>query len=768
MPWLTADIPPLLAVSNFEAIGMLIVGLLSAGGVVLEHLQGGSRGFSLIQLGNRKSRLDQMQQALEAIHEADPNFDLNNFCAAATRAFLKLEKAIDDGDLSDVRAFVSDGIYQRIVFRLDEEKVLGRSRRTLKLEIDDVAPAEVSSSKNNHNAFEVISLRFSGTATREYRRKAGTGEAAVEEEEPISEVWTFLRRRGAKTTSNDFGSIEGNCPNCGADVSVNQWETCQACGSTVRSGEHDWVLSEITDQSSWKVTKPFKMSSATRYWIKQDQGFSSHYLEDRASVIFFRKFLADRLGKIDPLGKVATDRFCNAYEQRLSANADGSRIVYLEPRILAADVSGVIAEEPLDKALMHIRWSARRGKMRKGKISLDKEPVQTSTMMVLVRKNGTRTRIERTITSSHCPNCGAPESNTASHSCEFCQAVLNDGSLEWTMADMLPFTSTEALALRKKAYEGIEPKFATLPTIDIEDASVKQIVSVEQNMPEFTKSELEGVQIDGHAPDVDVREDDITLCRLLIDIGRQIQVPKAKTQGFIREVARQLKISDAALVKAARDPKPMNRLALRSVNSQVLRFWLRAMINAALVDAQIESWEKVIIAAASQALGLSRYDAEAEIRARMLELEEVADGVRGVDLFSWVVITAAADGRFDPEEVEQLKELADQYGISRAQLKDMCQAALNNELSVSVPSDPNVGQVWLIKMIDMAFADGNLCKNEQKVLAKVAGQIGLTPYDLKQLIRRRRAVLYKKARETLKGQPVEDDDTLHLKADWND
>lgn len=768
MPWLIADITTLLAISDLEAVGMLLVVLLSVGGFVIEQFQGGFRGISLIQLGNRKARLDQMQQALEAIHEADPDFDLNNFCGAATKAFLKLEKAIDDGDLSDIRSFVSDGIYQRIVFRLDEEKTLGRSRRTLKLEIADVAPVEVSSAKNNLNAFEVISLRFRGTATREYRRKEGTSEVAVDEEEPIAEVWTFLRRRGAKTKSNEFGSVEGNCPNCGADVSVNQWETCPACGSTVRSGEHDWVLSEITDQSSWKVTKPFKMSSATRYWIKQDQGFSSHYLEDRASVIFFRKFLADRLGKIDPLGKVATDRFCDAYEQRLLADADGRRTVYLEPRILAADVSGVIAEEPFDKALMHVRWSARRGTMRQGKISLDKEPVQVSTMMVLVRKNGARTRIERTITSSHCPNCGAPESNSASHACEFCQAILNDGSLEWTMADMLPFTSTAALGLRKKAYEGIEPKVASIPVNSVEDARLKQIVSVEQNMPEFTKSELEGVQIDGHAPHVDVREDDVTLCRLLIDIGRQIQVPKRRTREFIREVARQLKISDAALAKAARDPQPMDRLVLRNINSQVLRFWLRAMINAALVDARIESWEKVIIASASKALGMSRYDVEAAIRARMLELEEVADGVRGVDLFAWVVITAAADGRFDPHEVEQLKELADQYGISRTQLKDMCQAARNNELSVSVPSDPNVGQVWLVKMIDMAFADGNLCKNEQKVLSKVAGKIGFSPYDLRQLIRRRRAVLYQKARETLKGKSEEDEDTLYLKADWND
>ncbi|RCS41135.1 hypothetical protein DTL42_21410 [Bremerella cremea] len=768
MAWFVAENAILTAASGIEAVVFAVVTLVILTGLASEHLRGELWELATIKLGSKKARLSQMEQALDAIQEADPNFDLETFCKAATNAFVTVENAIDEGDLAQIRAFVSDGIYQRFAFRLDEEVSLGRSRRTEKLTLSQVAPVEISSAKNTHNAFEVISLRFNGRAMREYRMQEGTAEIAVDVPEEISEVWTFLRRRGAKTKSKDFGSVKGQCPNCGADVSVNQWEKCPSCESTVRSGEHDWVLSEISDQSSWRITKPFKMSSATRYWIKQDHGFSSHYLEDRASVIFFRKFLTDRLGSIDALGKVATDRFCEAYEKKLEPDTFGNRTIYLEPRILAADVSGVIAEEPYDKALMHIRWTARRGIDRSGQIVLEKEPVQNSTMMVLVRKHGVKTRIERTITSSHCPKCGAPESNNASHACEFCQTVLNDGALEWTLADMLPFTSTEAMALRKKAYEGISTKVTVSPAYLAEDVPLKRAVVVEQAMPQFTKSEIEGVQIDGHAPNVLIREDDVTLCRVLIDLSRQLQLPKAKTHAFIRLVAKECQVSNVALAAAAKDRQPLDRSHLLELNAPVLKYWLQTLINVALLDAQFEAWEKVFVFAAAKELGLSSYDVEAAIRARMLELDQWTSGMRSVDMFSWVVVVAAADGRFDPQEIEQLKQLADRYGISRSQLTDMCQAAINKQLIAQIPQDANIAQVWLVQMIDMAFADGTVCRAEQKVLAKMAERIGFTPYDLKHLIRRRRAVLYKQARNALNGKPPAEEDELVLKADWSD
>ncbi|GAA4423520.1 TIM44-like domain-containing protein [Bremerella cremea] len=750
-----------------EIAGFVVVIVMIVGGILTEHLHGGFRTLSLIRLGNKRARMDQMDQALEAIQEADPNFDLQTFCAAAGKAFIELEKAVDSRDLNDIRAFMSDGIYQRVVFRLEEEESLGRYRKTDKLELTEIVPVEISSAKNNENAFEVISLRIIGKAHREYQMMHAEASIALDEIEPISEVWTFLRRRGAKTRSGDFGSIHGNCPNCGADVSVNQWEKCPACDSMVRSGEHDWVLSEISDGSSWKVTKPFKMSSVTRYWIKQDKGFSSHYLEDRASVIFFRKFLADRIGTIDPLGKVATDRFCEAYAQKLQPDANGTRMIFLQPKILAADVSGVIAEAPLDKALMHVRWTALRGTVdRRGDFQLERDPVQFSSMMVLVRQHGTMTRIERTITSSHCPKCGAPESNNASHACEFCHTVLNDGALEWTLADILPFTSTAALALRKKAYEGIEPKVAVMTSEYDEDTQLKRVIVVDQAMPAFTKSEMEGIQIDGATPDIHVREDDVTLCRLIGVISTELNVSRKSAQGFILEVARACEVPRDVLIQGMKSRMPLDRAHLRDLNPMLVKRWLSAMVDVCLIDGRLEEWERKLLNATAMAIGLSQYDVDAVMRARTLQLKEWTEGMRSVDMFAWVVVVAASDGKFDPREVDQLKSLAAEFKITNQQLKEMCLAAKRNELEAPKPGDFGIGKYWLVRMIDMALADGNICANEQRVLTKVGASIGMTSFDMKQMIRRRRSILHQQAQQALRQNQASADDSLHVERDW--
>lgn len=753
---------------NKDEIVPIVLGLIAAGGALLDQI-GSFRGMSMINLGNRKVKLDQMDQALAAIQEADPNFNLDEFCHAAVNAFLELEQAFDQQDLSDIRAFVSDGIYQRMTFRLEEWQSLGRSRKTTNVEINSIGLVEISSSQNNTNAFEVISVAIEGSAVREYRASQGTSQNVTEETEAISEVWTFLRRRGAKTKSKDFGSIHGKCPNCGADVSVNQWEKCPACDSLVRSGEHDWVLSEISDRDRWKATTPLKLSSAARYWITQDPGFSTHYLEDRASVIFYRKFLADRLGVVDPLGKVATDRFCDAYEKKLQPDQSGQRVVYLEPHILAADVTGVIVEEPFDQALMHVRWTALRGKVGSGEqIPRQPERVQMSTMLVLVRQHGAKTRIERTITSSHCPKCGAPESNSATHSCEFCNTILNNGEFEWALADMLPHSSTAALAYRKKAYEGIETNVTVMTSQFDEDTSLKRIVAIEQNIPAFTKSDVEGVRIDGAAPDVMVREDDVTLCLLLRDIYPSLAVSKDQIKQFILGVAAELQIDKATLRAALSRREKFDRRRVHDLPPMLIKRWLSALIDASLVDATLELWERGLILAAAKEIRLSRYDVDAAIRARLLTVEEWTDTMRSVDMFSWVVAIAAADGKFDKAEVKQLEELARQYNIAPERFREMCQAARNDTLDMATPQDGKAGKIWLIKMIDMALADGKLSSAERKLLIKIAKKIDFTQYDLQQLIRRRQSVLYQRAQEALKDKRPKSGDPLHVQADWND
>jgi len=63
--------------------------------------------------------------------------------------------------------------------------------------------------------------------------------------ETFYEVWSFARRVGAQTLAKG-GSLEGRCPECGADVPPAETVRCEFCKAIVNSGLHDWVLAEIT------------------------------------------------------------------------------------------------------------------------------------------------------------------------------------------------------------------------------------------------------------------------------------------------------------------------------------------------------------------------------------------------------------------------------------------------------------------------------------------------------------------------------------------
>ena len=123
------------AALSLIGIGGAVVGgdvgnLVLAGAIILIGLGGAFfeediREGALIVLGSKQARLSQLEQGLQAIQEADPNFNLEIFCEGAAGALVRLNQALDEGRLELVRAFLSDGIYERLVFRHEEEATLG-------------------------------------------------------------------------------------------------------------------------------------------------------------------------------------------------------------------------------------------------------------------------------------------------------------------------------------------------------------------------------------------------------------------------------------------------------------------------------------------------------------------------------------------------------------------------------------------------------------------------------------------------------------------
>ncbi|EAQ78138.1 TIM44-like domain-containing protein [Blastopirellula marina] len=568
---------------------------------------------------------DFIDSCLEALKESDPSFDLPQFKQRAENAFGKIQRAWSDQDLASIHAFVSDGVYERFSLQISEQHELGYRNVIEDVRILKMEPIEIIASRNDQNAFEVISLRVQARG-KDYRVDRTTGKLipGSKSNESFSEVWTFLRRRGAQTKPQKAGLIEGNCPNCGASIQINQWDRCGSCESLLRSGEHDWVLSEITQSSVWKPNAALGLNSATRYWISHDPGFNTHHLEDRASVIFTRKVTADRHGDLRPLNKVAHDMFCDLHGKVLNAR---ERTFYTDCGVGAVDVIGVITDKHLDRALVDIRWSGRRNKKSGESQETSREPSTLRTMMVLARKHGVQTKIEKSVSSLQCPGCGAPESDAASHACEFCHMVLNDGASDWVLVDWIPYSANEARNLRKKANEGIETVIAAIPNSSSEGMDIDRplfdqqpTMVVSQIVRHVSGSDLDRAQVNGRSLREYAKIDDVDLIAWVVQVAAADGKLDEKEQKLLKEVAKKhgvpLSRVQGMLTDAANGTLESPTPDHRASGVQ----WLTTMIDMALVDGHYDAREQKVIAATGKRIGLSDYDFARLLAKRKTEL----------------------------------------------------------------------------------------------------------------------------------------------------
>ena len=271
---------------------------------------------------------------------ADPNFDAQAFYQRVGVAFRKIQAAWCAQNLSTVRPFISDGVHERFSLQVAEQRAEGYRDQMDNIYIHDIDLLELHSD----GLFDELSVRIEASAA-DYRVSLANGKRVSGSTAPerFVEVWTFLRHRGAVTQPGKAGLIEGNCPNCGAAVELNQAANCTHCKALLRSGQYDWVLSEITQEIEWHGERHGELPGVATL-RSRDPEFNAVELEDRASVMFWRKATADRVGKIDPLRKAASEAFCQAYEPLLKPGPDGRRQSYAECAVGSVCLMGVIPD----------------------------------------------------------------------------------------------------------------------------------------------------------------------------------------------------------------------------------------------------------------------------------------------------------------------------------------------------------------------------------------------------------------------------------------
>ena len=367
--------------------------------------------------------------ALTQLKQRDPAFDESFFIGRAQKAFKLIQNAWTARNLDKAQAFMSDGIFEQFSIQLAEMREKGIIDHLEALEILTTMPVKFQSDRN----FDVIHLRVDASAIN-YRKDEKTGKLlnGSRSPEPFAEVWSFMRKPGVKTLKKG-GLMEGQCPNCGNPIQIGRLSKCDVCGALLRSGEYDWVLTSITQACEWSV-RPDRAVPGLDTIVMADPGFNMQHIKERAAVMFWRKTEAERIGKIDPLRKIARNEFCESQQQWFKPDNSGARRFYTGCAVGAINLLGVELLEPDDNTFVEVIWSGIPSFQMPDKvIKTAGQPINFRHVFVLGRRHGAQTRLETSLASSHCPSCGAPEQTGSENECAYCGSVMNDGKSEWVL-----------------------------------------------------------------------------------------------------------------------------------------------------------------------------------------------------------------------------------------------------------------------------------------------------------------------------------------------
>ena len=449
------------------------------------------RQQQVIRRSGVKHKLMASKTAAAKLIAVDPNFDEAKFSARVVAAFQRIQDGWCAQDLEPMRAFVSDGILERFALQIAEQKSEGW-RQEMKTSFLGM-PKLVRFDQGP--VFEALHVRveFRSRISRVSLSSISVVPWATLDRRHFVECWTFLRRRGTRSLAGD-GLFELKCPACAAPLELNRTARCTHCHAHVKNGSFDWVLSEITQESAWTEEREADLPGFEAMRTV-DPGLSAAALEDRVSVAFWRLAAAEDARAIAPLLGLVDDEARERLEKHLQHGP------LLKDRAVGSVRSlGFGTEGAHDFALFEVLWDGLyvqpERKPRNGLgssrtdaakrwadlllirpvLGLDMATGKTEeelaearrrrlkrTVIVLRRKQGSKSSIDDALTTSHCRSCGAHDLGSLEPQCAYCSTPRLAPESEWRLGEVLHGGMSEAAAwiAKLRTPQGVSQQHST-------------------------------------------------------------------------------------------------------------------------------------------------------------------------------------------------------------------------------------------------------------------------------------------------------------------
>ncbi|HET6245482.1 MAG: TIM44-like domain-containing protein [Bacteroidetes bacterium] len=358
---------------------------------------------------------------------ANPGFDKTVFKTKVKTAFMAIQKAWEEQDLSLVRNWISDGVYQRFCLQFDMMKHLGQKNILSNISITKIhfikASLESSYSIITVAIYFKMDDRFISEKLPELTKNY-TGEAAME-------YWTFVKKSGA--VLNDLYS-SSSCPNCGDELSKTggQISKCPSCSTVTYLGDYDWVLSEITQEADYSEDTSLCIEDEKLETLRTEEEFCIQNMEDKASNAFVHYLFASAWNKTLHFKRFATDEVISKIEKEKD-----EPYIFNRMYINRVTCSNYNCTEDTHNLIFVIVYSAQKVMHKDNKIKkLNRDVESFRTAITLSRKIG-KASSKSKLWSHECSNCGSPYGDSINSQCDYCKEKINSTKHDWIVTGIL-------------------------------------------------------------------------------------------------------------------------------------------------------------------------------------------------------------------------------------------------------------------------------------------------------------------------------------------
>jgi predicted lipid-binding transport protein (Tim44 family) len=367
---------------------------------------------------------------LEAFLAANPGFDPGAFAARVPAAFMKIQQAWTEQDLSRVRRFISDGMYQRFATQFRMMGLLRQRNLLDEVQIHGVRPVAF----RIDGAYDVIDVWISAAMDDLFACELDPSMNS-QGNEPFVEYWSFIRKRGARNSRFDIFA-DHSCPACGAGLPENLGELCRCghCQVLVNSGEFDWVLAEITQEADYGAGS--RMASLVTADLKtaidtvapECPDFSRQLVEDKASNAFMQLMTAHATRNPALVRRFVDDQLFGA----ISAAMPDRNIIFNRLYLNESVLLNMTRHGAKHRLAIGLSASMQRVELLSPRhLALLDAEEQRRDFILTLERDVDAVAEKGSLYQHQCATCGGAVGDTLDVTCQYCGSALNSTRHEW-------------------------------------------------------------------------------------------------------------------------------------------------------------------------------------------------------------------------------------------------------------------------------------------------------------------------------------------------